>query len=192
MTSLINAATSHLWLAGIHGMPARLTTCAALPVICSVGVLWRQLAGICGMHAKVKNINNQLVQWCHRWCNCGACHGDGAMPPMSCHWSFHFFLWLFCIWSTTRTTCVALPVICSVGILWRLLAGICDMHTMVKNKNDQLVWRQHQSVSNATHATPTEIFISFFDCFAFAAGTKTRCAAPPVSCSSGVSWRQLA
>jgi len=107
-TASINATTSHSWLAGIHGMPTRLTTCAALPVICSVGVLWRLLAGIRGMHTKVKNNNNQLVWWWH-WSVSNATH----VTP---------FLWLFCICSRNKNN------MCSATSelqWWHLLEAAC-------------------------------------------------------------------
>jgi len=122
---------------------------SALPVSCS--------GGICKGY-KIKTIN---------WCNDGInqhhnqalCHSNNrakwAMPPLSLCWSFHFFLWLFCICSTNKTAFVELPASCIGGSL--LVSAACMQKFCLNNQPVQW-WHwliMQQVTSGACHSNDT-------------------------------------
>jgi len=179
---------------------------SALPASCTLGISWRWLAGICGMHARVKIRNNQPVQQQRRStmplidnATMALCRGNDtakwAMLPMSLCWSFDFFLWLFT--PATKTTFVALPASCIGGSL--LASAACTQELCQKTINQcddgidrwcskslvVLVVAMTQQSEQCRSCHSAEIMISSIGCFAFAPATKTTFVALPVSCIGG-------
>jgi len=144
------------------------------------------------VHARViitnKTINRfAAIDQCHQ------CHShyNWAPPPL-----LLLFLYFFFACAQTKT------VVASHGDVL-LASAACTQRVIINNNHPVPWWQQlmRQQVirgvcySNATASDKcclchsTEVFISFFDCFAFA---QTKYAVPPASGSGGISWRWVA